>query len=320
MTASNNQPGEARSDRLSVVIPTYNSAPTLPALMERLETAAAASPRPWEVVIVDDGSPDNTWAVLQSLKHHASMPVRLVRLLRNSGQHNALIAGLQSARGKWVVTMDDDLQHAPESIDTLVDELERDRDLVVASFRNKYHPAGRNFGSRVVDSVIRRLFDLPKSFQLTSFRAVRGNIARAASETGEAYPYVTALLLAHSRTVANVEVEHHPNESRPSHYSLLKSTRLAANLIFGHSSLPVILILAFGGIAVLTALIAFCWAALSTIAGSSTTPGWASTIAMIAAFNGLNLAALAALAVYVGRMHRQLTGRQRIYIIDEVDG
>lgn len=304
---------------VSVVIPTYRAAATLPPLLARLESAAKASRWSWEVVIVDDGSLDKTWPVLQQLKTVSSMPIRLVRLLTNAGQHNALIAGLQVSQGRYVVTMDDDLQHAPESVDALLKELESGRDLVIAGFPEKHHILSRNLGGRIVDRIIRKLFHLPRSFQLTSFRAVRGKIARSAAETHEVYPYLTALLMANARSISNVEVEHQPNTARPSHYSLFKSIRLAANLIFGYSSIPVMLILLFGGIAVLTAFVAFLWAAISALAGSSTVPGWASTIAMIAVFNGLNLAALAALAVYIGRMHRQLTGRQRIFTIDEID-
>lgn len=304
---------------VSVVIPTYRAAATLPPLVARLEGAAKASRRCWEIIIVDDGSPDETWQVLKKLKAASSMRVRLVRLMTNAGQHNALIAGIQVSKGRYVVTMDDDLQHAPESVETLIEGLDSGRDLVIAAFPEKHHILSRNLGGRVVDRIIRNLFDLPRSFQLTSFRAVRGKIARSAAETHEAYPYLTALLLANARAISNVEIEHQPNTARPSHYSLFKSVRLAANLVFGYSSIPVMLILLFGGVAVLTALIAFLWAAISTLAGSSTVPGWASTIAMIAVFNGLNLAALAALAVYIGRMHRQLTGRQRIFTIDEID-
>lgn len=304
---------------VSIVIPTFGSAHTLRALFARLEAAARVSRRHWELIIVDDGSPDETWATLQDLKTAAGMPVRLVRLLKNAGQHNALIAGLHHTSGGFVVTMDDDLQHAPENVDSLLDALDGGYDLVIAAFSRKQHKLSRNMGGRMVDVIIRRLFELPADFQLTSFRAMRSKVATAASQTREAHPYLTALLLENARSVSNVEVAHHPNTVRRTHYSFLRSARLAANLVFGYSSIPFALILAFGAIAVITAALALGWACTSFFAGSSATPGWASTIAMIAFFNGLNLAALAALTVYIGRMHRQMTGRQHIYIVDEID-
>ncbi len=312
---------QTRSDPdVSIVVPTYGSAHTLHDLFQRLEAAASASPRRWEIVIVDDGSPDDTWATLQALKAeaHAELPIRLVRLLKNAGQHNALIAGLRYARGQCIVTMDDDLQHPPESVDALIDAVEDGQDLVIASFERKQHGAGRNLGGFLVDTVIRRLFGLAPEFQLTSFRAMRSRVAEIASQTQEPDPYLTALLLQNARRVSNLQTPHHPNTARRTHYNLLKSARLAANLVFGYSSLPFALILTFGVIAVITAGLALGWAASSYFAGSNTVPGWASTIAMIAFFNALNLAAIAALAVYIGRMHRQMTGKRQIFVVEDV--
>jgi len=303
---------------ISIVIPTYKAGGGLVALIDALGDIIKTSRRSWEVILVDDGSPDGTWNLALELKEKADFPLRAIRLRNNVGQHNATIAGLREARGQCVVTMDDDLQHSPSAIEDLIAPLERGAELVLAAYPQKEHSSSRNFGGQLVDGLLRRLFGLPKSLQLTSFRAMTASVAKDAAQTQDPFPYLTARLLVSARSVVNVTLAHQPGTHRDSHYSLWKSIRLAARLVFGYSALPIYAIIALALFAALTAGLAIIWVVSGHMIDGGGAPGWASTIAMIAAFNGLNLIGLATLGVYIARIDRQLSGRSHLFVIEDI--
>ena len=152
MNASLTVDGDADHEQaLSVVVPVYNSAATLPQLLERLVRAIDSVTPDYEIILVDDGSRDDSWTVLQSLRARYGDRMVAIQLMRNYGQHNALMCGLAVARGEYVVTMDDDLQNPPEEIPKLLAHIRNRRlDLVYGCPSDRSHAAWRNLGSRVV--------------------------------------------------------------------------------------------------------------------------------------------------------------------------
>lgn len=216
---------------LSVVIPVFRSADTLAPLLARLHDVFAAGGFHAEVVMVDDASQDGSWEALKGQKAKHGPWLRIARLMRRSGQHNALLCGLSLARGERIVTMDDDLQNPPEEIPTLLAALDQGHDLVIAAYDTKQHSALRNLGGRFVDWVIRRAFQLPAGFQLTGFRATRRAVVEAVLQMGGAFPYLTCMLLSCASSYANATVRHEPRRSGRSGYGLTQSLGLAMNLL-----------------------------------------------------------------------------------------
>lgn len=223
------------------------------------------------------------------------------------------------ARGEVVVTLDDDLQHPPEEIPKLIAGIEQGHDLVIGAYETKEHPRLRNWGGRLVDGLLRRMFGLDRSYQLTSFRAVRRGVIQEVVRMSGVYPYLTAMLLMHSDRRANVTVRHDPRRVGASRYSLRRSLALAANLIFSYSNLPLYFValtsltafvgsLTYGGVVLVRAL----------VAGVSV-PGWASTIVVLSILNALILLCLAVFGLYLSRMNDQLTHGRARYTVSETD-
>src|SRR5690349_2378085 len=149
---------------VAIVVPGYRSGDTLPVLVERVSAVMSGVATTYEIILVVDGSPDDTWPVAQALALRGG-PVRAIRLARNYGQHNALIAGVRAARYDVVVTMDDDLQHRPEELPALLAALTDDVDLVYGVAHEEEHGRLRSLASRVVKAGLAR--------ELSAFRAFR---------------------------------------------------------------------------------------------------------------------------------------------------
>ena len=228
---------------ISVVIPAYRSSESLPILVGRLETVFRQSGQKYEVVVVNDCSPDDTWSVLKALKGGRPW-LKIIRLLRNSGEHNALLCGFSIAKGDVIVTMDDDLQNPPEEIPGLVAQIDEGYDLAIGSYGNKLHTRGRNLAGGLIDDLQRSIFGLPKDFQLTSFRAVRRAVIDNVVAMSTAFPYITSMLLSHTSRYINVPVRHDPRSFGQSNYNLSRSLRLAFNLLLNYSSYPLYFVIA----------------------------------------------------------------------------
>lgn len=303
---------------VSVVVPVYGSEESLGELVERLFATLEPLGRPFEIILIDDRSPDDSWNVLKAQRERYGERIRIALLTRNQGQHNALLCGFSMATGDVVVTIDDDLQNPPEEIPKLLDAIDHGYDLAIACYEAKQHTAGRNAGGRFIDGLIRRMFELPDDFGLTSFRAADAALIREANSMGGVFPYVTCMLLTHSGRPTNVTVRHDPRKYGSSNYTLQRSLSLAANLLFSYSSLPIRAVAILAAFGVVVATIAAITTAAIALAGP-TVPGWASTLLVVTASNAITLTCLTILAIYVGRTNRDLSGTHTRFSIREIN-
>jgi glycosyltransferase involved in cell wall biosynthesis len=292
--------------KISVVVPVYRSKDSLPILVERLVAQLGTMGHPFEIVLIDDHSPDESWSVLRRLKARHQQ-LKIVRLLRNRGQHNAILCGLSLVTGDIIITMDDDLQNPPEEIPKLVEAIEQGYDLAIGAYDLKKHGQLRNIGGGLVDHVQRRIFDLPPDFQLTSFRAIRRIVVDHVNKMAGAFPYVTSMLLSHTSSYVNVPVRHEPRQFGRSNYSVKRSFLLALNLLLTYSDYP----LCFVGLLCSLAFLASVGFGLyifgRVLFFGSFAPGWASTVVILAFFNSLILLAQVILGIYVSRINQQVT-------------
>jgi polyisoprenyl-phosphate glycosyltransferase len=302
---------------ISVVIPVYRSAESLPELIERLIGVLEPMDRPYELVLVDDHSPDESWAVLERERERHGPRLKIASLTRNQGQHNAVLCGFSIATGDVIVTMDDDLQNPPEELPRLISAIDDGFDLSIGSYEEKRHTRARNTGGQLIDRLIRRMFDLPSDFALTSFRAADGELVRKAQSMMGVYPYVTCMLLTHSARPTNVAVRHDPRRYGSSSYTWNRSLSLAANLLFSYSTAPVRGVAVLGVFGVLVALTAGLVTLIISLT-SSTVPGWASTLLVVTSSNAITLTCLTILAVYVGRTNRSVSGAHQKFTIREL--
>jgi undecaprenyl-phosphate 4-deoxy-4-formamido-L-arabinose transferase len=219
---------------LSVVVPLYNSARTLPRLLDEL--CALSVEGGLELVLVNDGSRDETDEVAPALVARCAVPVTYLSLERNFGEHSAVLEGIRASRGSFVVTMDDDLQNPPSEVPRLLRlAREEGRDVVYSVFERKQHALWRNLGSRLANLVADRTLDKPRGLYLSSFRCISRSVADEITKVVQPHPYVDALVLRVTENVGVVRVGHEPRRDGKSGYTLRKLIRLWLSML-GSSS------------------------------------------------------------------------------------
>lgn len=297
---------------LSVVIPAYRSAGSIPLLLERLLRVTESLGRSYEIVIVDDASPDDTWSTLVAARKRHGDRLVLIRLGRNTGQHNALMCGFHFARGRLIATMDDDLQHPPEELPRLLQALEQDQlDLVYGNYRTKQHNLWRKIVTIPIWLFHRHLF--PQSTVPTSFRLARRWLVESILSYEGPFTVVDGLFAWNTRQIGGVMIDHAPRALGRSTHSFPKLLGLAFNAFTNFSLLPIRWISAAGGIAAAVGIGLGILAATRSLGG----PGEGLTAWLIAAvffLGGLQLLSLGLLGEYVGRVHLTLSKKKQFTV------
>jgi len=300
---------------LSVVIPVFNEVTTLVDLHERLARTLEDLGRPWEIIFVDDGSTDGSADVLRAL--HAQDPaVRVVRFNRNYGQHAAVFAGMERARGDVVVTLDADLQNPPEEIPVLLRRLEEGADVVGGARVNRHDPWFRRLASRAVNRATSAIVGVRMTDYGCMLRAYRRPVVDEIVACHEISRFIPALANTFAGSVAEVPVEHAPRREGRSKYGLLRLLRLNMDLMTGFSLLPIQAVSLAG---VLVAALGLGFAIFLGIRRLFVGPeveGVFTLFAILFFFVGLQILALGLIGEYVGRIYQEVRRRPR-YVVSE---
>lgn len=302
---------------VSVVVPCYRSARTLPTLIGRLATVLSTAAVGYEVVLVVDGSPDDTWEVAAGLaRDHPG--VRAIRLARNYGQHNATIAGVRAATHEVIVTMDDDLQHPPEEIPRLLAALTDEVDLVYAHPHEEEHGILRNLSSQIFKLGLSGPLGVRNARSLSAFRAFRAFLRSGLDDVTGPFVCLDVFLSWCTTRIRNVEVRMDQRGEGRSGYTLRTLLRQAVNVVAAYSSAPLrfvsylgLLVGGFG--ACLLGL--FLW---SYFAGRTSVAGFTSITSMIALFSSAQMLGIGILGEYLGRLHSGGMGRPTYVVRTEV--
>ena len=302
---------------LSIVVPVYNSASTLGSLLERLTQTIAAITQSYEIILVDDGSRDDSWAAIQNLRVNYSEHLVAIQLMRNYGQHNALMCGLGVARGEFVVTMDDDLQNPPEEIPKLLAHIKQHGlDLVYGCPSKRNHAAWRNLGSTIVWHFYRTVFRNPVT--PTPFRIMRHQMAQSVMFYDLNFTYLDGLLAWCTSRIAGIEVEHVARAQGRSGYSLGKLLGLALNLYTNFSLIPLQIVSGVGFVTATSGFLVGLFYLVQFFASNIAVPGFASTIIAVLILGGAQLLALGVIGEYLGRLHLNVN-RKPQYVIRHLD-
>jgi polyisoprenyl-phosphate glycosyltransferase len=229
----------------SIIVPVYNSSSLLRELHDRISVVMEKLDEPWEVIYIDDGSTDDSWKVLESLKEKDKENVIVIRLSRNFGQHNATFCGLGFAGGSVIVTIDDDLQMLPEEIPHLISKYkEGDSDLVYGWITKKRHSPFQNAGSRLLKQSGKFFNGSPG--EGSSFRCFSIDLAKKLLNHAQNFVFIDELLLWYTDRISFVPVTHNKRKSGRSGYSGIKLFRIATNIVLYYSALP-LRIMTWGG-------------------------------------------------------------------------
>jgi len=293
---------------LSLVIPLYRSAGSVDALVSRLERLQVGAE--WEVIFVDDDSPDDTVARLRRRLEGSRLEGLLVRHGRNYGEHNAVLTGYRHSRGRHVLNLDDDLQNPPEEGLRLWQEaLEHDLDVVYGDYRSKQHASWRNLGSRFANRTANSLLDLPARLYLSSFRCVSGDLARRVAEYQGPYPYIDGLLSQCTRSIGSLEVHHDRREEGESGYNLRRLVRLWLNIFTSFSVMPLRVASLLGMLLAALGMLLILVVLLDSLIHTTAVPGWLSVISAILVFGGIQSLILGLIGEYVGRIFLTVSGK-----------
>lgn len=300
---------------LSIVIPVYNGAKSIVELVHALEGLEIAGGH--EIVLVNDASPDDSLAICQRLVAEARVPITLVNLARNFGEHNAVMAGLRLTRGDYVITMDDDLQNPPTEVVRLVDHARSSgQDAIYTTYATKRHAHWRNLGSKFANWVADRLLDKPKGLYLSSFRCMSAFIVEQVTRYDGPFPYIDGLVMQSTQRIGTLEVEHLPRAQGRSNYTLKRLVKLWLSIVVNFSVMPLHLstIAGFafsvlGGVGVAMVVIEAIF--------FGTPQGWASTMAAVLLLSGVQLMILGILGEYLGRLFLT-ANRKPQFVVREV--
>lgn len=293
---------------VSVVVPVYNSEGSLPVLVERLALVFEPHRELGELILVNDGSLDGSWEVIQNLAS-AHDWIRGFNLMRNYGQHNALLCGIRAARSPVIVTLDDDLQTPPEEIPRLLAELDKGYDVVYGTPRKQSHGFVRGLASRITKLALQSALGAKTARSVSSFRAFRTHLRDAFSTYSGPYVSIDVLLTWGSRNFSAVPVRNDPRTIGVSHYTVGKLIAHAMNMMTGFSTLPLQIASLIGFLFTLFGLAVLCYVVARYFIQGGSVPGFPFLASVIAIFSGAQLFALGIIGEYLARMHFRMMDR-----------
>ncbi len=312
----------ASAPDLSVVIPVYRSEDCLPALVSAIEQALVPVGRTYEIVLVNDCSPDQSWKVIRALcRDHAN--IIGVDLRRNFGQDSAIMTGLRLARGRYVAIMDDDLQHHPRDLPALLDKAEEGFDVVYADFRVKRQKAGKNLGSWFNGKVAEWVIHKPKEIYLSPYKVIHREVAELICAYDGPRPYVDGLLFQVTSRITQLPVEHHTRFAGRSTYTFWGSVRVWARLAFSFSVQPLRLVTWFGFsfafLGLVLTLVVIGYRLLFPEAFSNAVAGWASLMVALLLVGGIQMVFFGILGEYTGQTYLRVNNKPQAAIREVIN-
>ena len=307
----------SQSPFISVVVPVYRAERILPILAQRLTASLASLKHSYEIILVDDRSPDSSWQVMRQMA--ATYPsIVAVRLSRNFGQHYAITAGLDIARGEWTILMDCDLQDQPEEIPKLLAAAEQGYDVVLARRQLRRDAFVKRIFSRLFYVVFNLLSGYRMDPSVGAFRIMHRRVVDAYRSMREVSRLFGGLIEWLGFETTYVDVEHAPRYEGRSSYNIRSMTRLALDGIISFSNRPLYLSIAIGiAMSFLSAGVGTALIAVHFLYPYVGVPGWISTITLNSFIGGLILLNLGVIGIYVGRIYDQTKGRP-LYVVDQI--
>jgi len=311
---------EMTSIQYSIIIPVYNSEKTLDELANRILAVMKTITENFEIIFVDDCSADKSWEKLKDLRSH-NKKIKLIHLLRNFGQHNALVCGLNYCSGDFVVMMDDDLQNPPEEIPKLIQKINEGYWVVYGKYSRKMHDTSENFLSKIFHKFIHSVLEIPDHIYISNFVICKSEVAKNISRIKSAYPFITALIIksAPMNKITNVEVEHDPRKIGKSNYNFTKYVKISFNLLINYSSAPLKIIGIFGFITSLISIGFGFWIILQRLIDPYYgIMGWNSLMVAICFLGGAILMSMGIIGEYLRRILAETSYGQQ-YVIGETE-
>ena len=301
---------------LTVVVPVYNEQENLPALFARLTTVLDGVGKPYEILFTNDGSRDNSLALLRDFYQQRPKQVRVIDFNGNFGQHMAIMAAFERARGEVIVTLDADLQNPPEEIPKLLAEIDNGHDVVGGYRKDRQDSWFRRRASRLLNAVRETTTRIRMRDQGCMLRAYRRNIVEHITASGETSTFIPALAMSYAANPAEVEVEHAARAAGASKYNLYKLIRLNFDLMTGFSVVPLQVFTLFGMVISVGSLLFVVYLFIRRLIIGPEVQGVFTLFAILYFLVGVGIMGLGVIGEYIGRIYQEVRRRPRFMIRD----
>lgn len=300
---------------ISIIIPVYNSEKTINNVIERIQLTLLNKIK-YEIILVNDGSGDNSLSICRALREKYKSII-LLNLSKNFGQHAAIFAGLNYAKGDYIVFLDDDLQTSPEEINKLIVKLEEGYDVVYANYRSKKHSKFQILGSKINNIMANVILNKPRKLQITSYFIIKRFIANEILKYTGPYPYLGGLILRSTNNIGILYIDHKEREFGKTNYNFIKLFRLWLNGYTNFSIKPLRVSFVFGVVISIISFVLAVFFIIKKIIDPDIFIGWTSIIVALFFLSGLQLIIIGFIGEYVGRIFLSLN-KQPQYIIKDI--
>jgi glycosyltransferase involved in cell wall biosynthesis len=302
-----------REKGISIVIPVYNSSDILPELISRIEKSLRSGTSALEVILVNDFSKDKSWETICRMSLSYDW-VRGIDLMRNYGQHNALLCGIRQAENDIIVTMDDDLQHPPEEIPKLLCKLEEGYDVVYGTPQKEQHGLWRDLSSQITKLALQSAMGIETARKVSAFRAFRKELREAFKDYRGPFVIIDVLLTWGTTRFGFISVQHEPRWMGVSNYTFRKLVIHALSMMTGFSTFPLQVASLIGFSFTIFGLGVLSYVILNYLIYGGSVPGFAFLASIITIFSGAQMFALGIIGEYLARMHFRMMDRP-VYIV-----
>lgn len=304
-------------DKISFVIPCYRSENTIGAVIDEIvDVVENKGNYNYEIICVSDASPDNVYDVVKKYQEKNSRIIG-VELLKNFGQHAALMAGYSLCTGEIIVSLDDDGQTPVDEVYKLIDKIQEGYDVVYGTYENKQHNVFRNMGTVLNNLMAQWLIDKPKGLMMTSYFAMTKHILKEILNYQQPYPYIMGLVLRTTKRIGSVTVNHRKRQEGKSNYTFKKLLGLWLNGFTSFSVKPLRVASLLGIITAAIGAIYAMWVVINKFLNPATPMGWSSMLVVLLVLGGIILVVLGLIGEYIGRIYICIN-QSPIYVIRSV--
>jgi undecaprenyl-phosphate 4-deoxy-4-formamido-L-arabinose transferase len=298
---------------ISVIIPVYNSAEILPELIDKLRAQLPLIAEDYEIILVNDGSRDSSWEAICQLS--ANYPeLSGYNLMRNYGQHNAVLCGIRAASKNVIVTIDDDLQHPPEEIPKLLNKIDEGYDVVYGKPHKEQHGFLRDMASRITKMALQPSMSEEVARNVSAFRAFRTCLRNAFTDYRSSFVSVDVLLTWATTSFIAIPVAHEPRKYGTSNYTLRKLVNHAFNMMTGFSVIPLQLASLLGFLCAIFGVLVLAYVVIQYLILGYSVPGFPFLASIISIFSGVQLLSIGIIGEYLARMHFRIMDKP-LYVI-----
>lgn len=300
---------------ISIISPVYRAENILPLLVSEIDAVMSRIGEQYEIILVDDRSPDNSWTAMQSLaKDHSNL--RVFRLSRNFGQHPTIMAGLSKAKGDWVVVMDCDMQDQPKEIERLYNKAKEGYDVVLARREIRVDSFFKKLSSKAFYKVFNYLAGIEINNEIANFGIYHKKVIDSVLNINDNIKFFPLFVNWVGYKTTSLSVEHSSREDGKSSYSLSRLISLAFNVIVSFSDKPLRIFVGFGAFISLLAVLVAAYFMINYVQGKITEPGFSSLILSIWFLSGVIISCIGIVGIYLGKTFNQTKDRP-VFIIDE---